>query len=49
MQIMGNTGTNPIQNFTGGCLGYFSAYSEETYDCTYHLADVDEEREKEEE
>ena len=43
MQIMGNTGTNPIQNFTGGCLGYFSAHSQVTYDCTYHAADVEEE------
>ena len=24
---MDNTGTNPIENFTGGCLGYFSAFS----------------------
>lgn len=23
---MDNTGTNPIDNFTGGCLGYFSAF-----------------------
>ena len=46
MQIMDNTGTNPIRNFTGGCLGYFSAYSEVTYDCTYHVADVEEQEEK---
>ena len=46
MQIMDYTGTNPIQNFTGGCLGYFSAYSEVTYDCTYHVADVEEQEEK---
>jgi hypothetical protein len=45
MQIMDNTGTNPIQNFTGGCLGYFSAYSEVTYDCIYHVADVEEREE----
>jgi len=25
MQVMDNAGTNPIANFTGGCLGYFSA------------------------
>lgn len=43
MQIMDNTGTNPIQNFTGGCLGYFSAYSQVTYDCVYHEANVEEE------
>ena len=41
MQIMDNTGTNPIPNFTGGCLGYFSAYSQITYDCVYHEADVE--------
>ena len=43
MQIMNNTGTNPIQNFTGGCLGYFSAYSQVTLNYVYHEADVDEE------
>lgn len=41
MQIMDNTGTNPIPNFTGGCLGYFSAYSEVTYNCIFHTADVE--------
>ena len=39
---MDNTGTNPIPNFTGGCLGYFSAYSHITYDCVYYDADVEE-------
>ena len=43
MQIMNNTGTNPIPNFTGGCLGYFSAYSQVTINYVYHEADVDEE------
>ena len=43
MQIMNNTGTNPIQNFTGGCLGYFSAYSQVTLNYVYYEADVDEE------
>ena len=43
MQIMDNTGTNPISNFTGGCLGYFSAYSQITYDCVFHEADVEDE------
>ena len=42
MQMMDNTGTNPIQNFTGGCLGYFSAYSQVTYDCVFHTDDVEE-------
>ena len=41
MQIMDNTGTNPIPNFTGGCLGYFSAYSQITYDCVFHESDVE--------
>ena len=41
MQIMDNTGTNPITNFTGGCLGYFSAYSQITYDCEFHESDVE--------
>ena len=43
MQLMDNTGTNPIQNFTGGCLGYFSAHHEITYDIAYHEADATEE------
>ena len=43
MQIMDNTGTNPLPNFTGGCLGYFSAYSQITYDCIFHEADVEDE------
>jgi hypothetical protein len=42
MQMMDNTGTNPIQNLTGGCLGYFSAYSQVTYDCVFHTDDVEE-------
>ena len=32
---MDQTGTNPIDNFTGGCLGYFSAHSELIYELTY--------------
>ncbi len=35
MGTMDQTGTNPIDNFTGGCLGYFSAHSEFTYELTY--------------
>ena len=42
MQLMDNTGTNPILNFTGGCLGYFSAYGVTTSDMTFHLAEVEE-------
>jgi len=43
MQMMDNTGTNPIDNFTGGCLGYFSAYCQIAYDTTYYEAYVEEE------
>lgn len=43
MQIMDNTNTNPIQNFTGGCLGYFSAYSQVTIDYVFHEEEVEEE------
>ena len=32
---MDQTGTNPIDNFTGGCLGYFSAHSELIYELIY--------------
>jgi len=38
-----NTGTNPLPNFTGGCLGYFSAYSYVTSDHVFHAADMREE------
>ena len=42
MQVMDNAGTNPIQNFSGGCLGYFSAYSVQNQYLTFHLSDVEE-------
>ena len=45
MERMDDTGTNPIANFTGGCLGYFSAYSEVTYDCVFHQANIEDEEE----
>ncbi len=44
MQVMDNTGTNPIQNFTGGCLGYFSAYSEVKKEYVFHEAEVEVEK-----
>jgi len=47
MQQMDNTGTNPIPNFTGGCLGYFSAYSQVTEQYTFHYDDVIDEEEEE--
>ena len=40
MQQMSSTGTNPIDNFTGGCLGYFSAHSEITYYQDFYYSDV---------
>lgn len=43
MQVMENTGTNPIANFSGGCLGYFTAYSQVEYEMTFHRAEVEEE------
>ena len=43
MQLMENTGTNPLQNFTGGCLGYFSAYNQITEYRTYYREDVESE------
>ena len=41
MQVMQNSGTNPVQNFTGGCLGYFSACHIVTYDTIFNRADVE--------
>jgi hypothetical protein len=43
MQMMENTGTNPIPNFTGGCLGYFSAHWLVAIPFVYHAANVEEE------
>lgn len=40
---MDNTGTNPIANFTGGCLGYFSAFSIVGRGIEYHEAEIEEE------
>ena len=45
MQQMSSTGTNPIDNFTGGCLGYFSANSEAEYFVNFYYKDVVEEEE----
>lgn len=42
MQMMDNSSNNPLPDYTGGCLGYFSAYSQVTYDCVFHTADVEE-------
>jgi len=43
MQVMDNAGTNPIANFTGGCLGYFSAYHEIVLYKTFFRSGVEEE------
>lgn len=43
IQVMENSGTNPIANFSGGCLGYFSACYVISYDTVFHRADVEEE------
>ena len=43
MQLMDNTGTNPVENFTGGCLGYFTAYHQITYNCIFHSSEAEEE------
>lgn len=46
MQQMRSTGTNPIDNFTGGCLGYFSAHSEMEFSITFYYSDVVEDDEE---
>ena len=46
MQVMQNSGTNPVQNFTGGCLGYFSAYNEYVYYQDFYYSDVVEDDEE---
>ncbi len=42
MQTMSSAGTNPIQNFSGGCLGYFSAYNVVELNEVFHLDEVEE-------
>ena len=42
MQVMGSAGTNPIRNFTGGCLGYFSAYSYTNLRTKFHRNEIEE-------
>lgn len=41
--LMDNTGTNPIENFTGRCLGYFSAFSGVGYGIEFRTEYVEEE------
>lgn len=40
---MDNTSTNPVDNFSGGCLGYFSAFSAIAYGFTFYKENVEEE------
>lgn len=48
MQRMSDTGTNPTTNFTGGCLGYFTAYNQiNTIGYVYREAYVEEEGDEE--
>lgn len=42
MQVMDEAGSNPIDNFSGGCLGYFSAYNQLTIDTVFHFSEVEE-------
>ena len=41
MQVMQNSGTNPVENYTGGCLGYFSACNIFNYDTTFRRSEVE--------
>lgn len=43
MQVMDNAGSNPIGNFTGGCLGYFSAFNVQTHYFIFSRSDVEDE------
>jgi len=40
---MNSNNTNPIDNFEGGCLGYFSAFHQISYNYTFHASDAEEE------
>ena len=40
MQLMGNSGTNPVSNFSGGLLGYFSACQIERVEILFHREDI---------
>ncbi len=39
LKLSGNSSTNPITNFSSGCLGYFSAYSLTVVDTAFYYAD----------
>ena len=40
LQTMDNSGSNPIQNFTGGMLGYFSAYQSQSSETVFHIDSI---------
>ena len=40
LQLMDNTGTNPLANFSGGLLGFFSAYQQATEELVFRLHDI---------
>ena len=44
LQLMDNSGTNPIPNFSNGLLGYFSAYQSVRYETVFRLADVEQDK-----
>ena len=45
LQMTSASNTNPIENFTGGMLGYFSAYMQTTHETTFKIEEVEEETE----
>ena len=40
LQTMDNTGSNPIENFSGGMLGYFSAYQSLSVETVFHIDSI---------
>jgi hypothetical protein len=43
MQVMDNMGSNPVVNFSGGCLGYFSAFHVQTLNYVFKRDEIEEE------
>ncbi len=41
LYISENTSANPVSNFTGNCLGYFSAYSTTRIQAVFRYADIE--------
>lgn len=40
LSLSESTASNPIENFSGGCLGYFAAYSVVSHDMIFRFEDV---------